>query len=65
MGVVLLRSWGCEVSRRGRVCTVVEVDGEEMRVQWAGQPSEEDVDAFKELVRAAKRRLEQQGEETR
>ena len=40
---------------RGRWCEVVEVDGEWVRGQFSRKPTEEDVEAFRELVRAVSR----------
>lgn len=42
---------------RDRVHLVVDVDGEPVRSSWTGEPSEEQVEVFRELVRAAKKKL--------
>jgi hypothetical protein len=36
---------------------IVDVDGEPARATWVGERDEEDVEAFREIVRAVRRRV--------
>lgn len=41
-------------------CRIVEVDGEPVRALFTGEPDQADLDAFAEIVRAARRRFERE-----
>ena len=45
---------------QGPRCVTVQVDGTPVRAQFMAEPTEEDIAALREVIRAARRRYEQE-----
>lgn len=45
---------------QGPRCVTVQVDGQPVLAQFMGEPTQADIDALREVIRAARRRYEQE-----